>query len=180
MVINGGFLTMGTKRVGLARIEALLENLKREIDWGSATLRQKTVPEWVTNGNAALTVTEATHAGKVIYQTDVAANRTYSIATPSAAGITYRFIGVGTGAAADGHDIVLDFSDDACYFKGAIRFLDTDNEVSVIWGNGTSHDRFQINVPAAYDLELVALSTGVMYVTGYVCGATAPAFSAQD
>ena len=27
---------MGTKRVGLARIEALLENLKRDINWGSA------------------------------------------------------------------------------------------------------------------------------------------------
>ena len=31
MNINGGFLTMGTKRVGLARMEALMENLKREI-----------------------------------------------------------------------------------------------------------------------------------------------------
>ena len=28
---------MGSKRVGLARIEKLLENLKREIDWGTAT-----------------------------------------------------------------------------------------------------------------------------------------------
>ena len=31
MIIKGGFLTMGTKRVGLARMEALMENLKREI-----------------------------------------------------------------------------------------------------------------------------------------------------
>ena len=29
---------MGTKRIGLARVEALLENLKREIDWGTANL----------------------------------------------------------------------------------------------------------------------------------------------
>ena len=28
---------MGTKRVGLARVEALMENLKREINWGSST-----------------------------------------------------------------------------------------------------------------------------------------------
>ena len=28
---------MGTKRVGLARVEALLENLKREIKLGSGT-----------------------------------------------------------------------------------------------------------------------------------------------
>ena len=171
---------MGSRRIGLARVEALLENLKREIDWGSATLRQKTVPAWVTNGDADLTVTEATHAGKVIYQTDVSANKDYNIATPSAAGVTYRFIGVGTGAAADGHAVILDFSDDACYFKGAVVFLDTDNEVSAIWGNGSSHDRFTINVPSCYDLTLVALSTGVMYITGYVVSATAPAFAAQD
>ena len=171
---------MGTKRVGLARMEALIENLKREIALGTGTIRAITVPEWVTNGDADLTVTEALHAGKVIYQTDVSADKDYNIATPSAAGITYRFIGVGTGAAADGHDIILDFSDDACYFKGAVVFLDTDNEVSAIWGNGSTHDRFQINVPACYDLTLVALSTGVMYITGYVVGATAPAFAAQD
>ena len=92
---------MGTKRVGLARVEALIENLKREISLGTGTLRAKTVPSWVTNGDAALSVTEALHAGKVVWQNDVSADRTYSIATPSAAGITYRFIGVGTGAAAD-------------------------------------------------------------------------------
>ena len=28
---------MGTKRVGLARVEALLENLKRDIRWGDGT-----------------------------------------------------------------------------------------------------------------------------------------------
>lgn len=28
---------MGTKRIGLARVEALIENLKREIDWGAGT-----------------------------------------------------------------------------------------------------------------------------------------------
>jgi hypothetical protein len=37
MIIKGGFLTMGSKRIGLARIEAMLENLKRDINWGSTT-----------------------------------------------------------------------------------------------------------------------------------------------
>ena len=32
---------MGSKRVGLARIEALLENLKREINWGSGSTRSQ-------------------------------------------------------------------------------------------------------------------------------------------
>jgi len=37
MIINGGFLTMGSKRVGLARVQAMLENLNRKIDMGSTT-----------------------------------------------------------------------------------------------------------------------------------------------
>jgi hypothetical protein len=41
MIINGlakgGFLTMGTKRVGLARTQALIENLKRSLDFNGST-----------------------------------------------------------------------------------------------------------------------------------------------
>jgi hypothetical protein len=42
MIIKGGFLTMGTKRVGLARVEALIENLQRDLDLStnSITLTQ--------------------------------------------------------------------------------------------------------------------------------------------
>jgi len=35
---KGGFLTMGTKRIGLARIEALMENLKRDLALGAGTV----------------------------------------------------------------------------------------------------------------------------------------------
>jgi len=38
MIIKGGFLTMGTKRIGLARIEALMENLKRDIALDGTTI----------------------------------------------------------------------------------------------------------------------------------------------
>jgi|ETNvirnome_2_300_1030623.scaffolds.fasta_scaffold00061_4 hypothetical protein len=37
MIIKGGFLTMGTKRVGLARIEALMENMKRQLNMSGST-----------------------------------------------------------------------------------------------------------------------------------------------
>jgi hypothetical protein len=65
-------------------------------------------------------------------------------------------------------------------------FHDTSNDDSGAalnagaWANGSTHDRFQINVPAAYDITLVSLSTTVMYITGHVLGATAPAAAAQD
>jgi len=39
MIKKGGFLTMGTKRIGLARIQALMENLKREINMNNASFK---------------------------------------------------------------------------------------------------------------------------------------------
>jgi hypothetical protein len=52
MIINGGFLTMGTKRIGLARFEALLENLKRALALGTATISAASV-EATTGGLTA-------------------------------------------------------------------------------------------------------------------------------
>ena len=89
----------------------------------------------VVNGDADLTLTEATHAGRTVMQTDVSADRTYTIPAPSAAGVKYHFVGQGEGSSADGHDILLKTTDNTEFFDGAITFLDTDNEVSGIWGN---------------------------------------------
>ena len=131
----------------------------------------------VANAEADLSVTEALHAGRTIMQTDASADRTYTIAAPSSAGVKYHFVGQGSGTAADGHDIIIKTTDNTEFFDGAITFLDTDNEVSGIWGNGTNHDQLQINVPATYDIHICAASTTVWYIWGTVTGATAPAFS---
>tara|TARA_R110000824_G_scaffold129579_4_gene290955 strand:- start:487 stop:996 length:510 start_codon:yes stop_codon:yes gene_type:complete len=50
---------MGSKRIGLARTQALIENLKRELDWNGATLTDV----------AALTTTGAVTAGTSITAT---------------------------------------------------------------------------------------------------------------
>lgn len=171
---------MGTKRIGLARVEALIENLKREIDLSTGTLRQQTLPAIVTNGDADLTVTKALHCGKTILQGDVSADRTLTLPTPTAIGETYKIIGFGTGAAADGHDVILDFADDACYFEGAVVHSNTGGNDAVAYGNGTSNDRLTINVPGYFEVTLVAKSLTVMYVTGIVSSAAAPVFSDQD
>ena len=134
----------------------------------------------VENGDADLTVTEDLHAGTVVMQTDVSADRTYTIPAPSAAGVTYRFVGQGSGSAADWHDIILSTAAAAggVFFDGMITHLDTDADNVGVWANGTSHDQLQINVPAGYDITLIAKSTTVYYITGTVTSATVPAFSA--
>jgi len=143
----------------------------------------------VENGDANLTVTEALHAGTIVMQTDVSGDKTYTIPAPSAAGVTYRFVGQGTGAAADGHDVILTTGTAGVFFDGMITHLNTttndnsedavDNQFNTpVWGNGTEHDHLQINVPAGYDITLIAKSTTVFYITGSVTSNTAPAFTA--
>tara|TARA_R110002110_G_scaffold83975_18_gene218080 strand:- start:168 stop:623 length:456 start_codon:yes stop_codon:yes gene_type:complete len=61
---------MGTKRVGLARVQALLENLKRELDL-SWSLRAAPVPNYsnkIEVDAATLTIAYATHMGRPVIQ----------------------------------------------------------------------------------------------------------------
>lgn len=129
-----------------------------------------------TNGDADLTVTEALHAGSVIMQTDVSADRTYTIPTPSE-GVVYRFLGQGSGSAADGNDIILQLGTDTHNFDGMITFLDTTGSPTGLWTDGTNSDNLQINVPAGYDITLVGKDATTYYITGTVTSATTPAFS---
>ena len=167
------FAALVTSSLNLA--ETANQSVTGSIEFTGNTSIRKTAA--VVNGDADLTLTEATHAGRTVMQTDVSADRTYTIPAPSAAGIKYHFVGQGTGAAADGHAVILRSTDDTEFFDGAVTFLDTDNEVSGVWGNGTNHDKFTINVPAAYDIHLCAASTTVWYIWGNVTSATAPAFA---
>ena len=143
-------------------------------------LRAPVLKAPVENGDADLTVTEALHAGTVVMQTDVGAARTYTIPAPSAAGVTYRFLGQGTGAAADSHDVILTTGTAGVFFDGVITHIETDAGAAnvPVWGNGTSHDLLTLNVPAGYDITLIAKSTTVFYITGTVTSADVPAFTA--
>jgi len=139
----------------------------------------------VENGDANLTVTEALHAGTIVMQIDVSSDKTYTIPAPSAAGVTYRFVGQGEGSEADAHAVILSTAaTGTVFFDGMITHLDTSNDNSGgalnvgVWGNGTGHDILTLNVPAGYDITLIAKSTTVFYITGSVTSATAPAFSA--
>ena len=60
MIINGGFLTMGTKRVGLARMEALMEGLKRDLNLVSTTLTSPTISKAVSLTAAKLHASPST------------------------------------------------------------------------------------------------------------------------
>jgi len=88
MIIKGGFLTMGTKRVGLARLEALMENLKREIQLNQATLVGQKVRVKASGGGT--TVLTAADSG-CICLFDTAATSQFTLPAP-AAGLEFTFV----------------------------------------------------------------------------------------
>ena len=138
--------------------DAKLQNL--EVD-GIAIMKNRVLE----NGDADLTVTEALHAGSVIMQTDVSADRIYTLPTPSK-GAVYRFLGQGSGAAADGHDIILQLGTATHNFDGMITHHNTAGNAGVVWADGNTHDKLQVNVQfAGYDITLIGKDATTFYIT---------------
>lgn len=127
-------------------------------------------------------LTEAAHAGKIVYLPDFNANATLRIPTPSKAGVTYRLIA--NAAADDAHNLVISFPDDECYFQGAVLSIDEDEagagQTSVIYGNGTNTDVLTITAGHYTDLTLTSLSTTKMLVSGLTVSDDHAAFSNAD
>ena len=83
---------MGTKRVGLARVEALMENLKRELSLSGATLTAAHLTSITRLVGSASSVTEATAGGPALAESLVhllsSTNNAHKVKmfNPSAAG----------------------------------------------------------------------------------------------
>jgi len=133
----------------------------------------------VSLADADVTLTEATHAGRLLIGNDLTADRTMTLPTPIA-GMTFRFVGPNIASAGeDGHDLIISAgTGNSIYFQGQVTFLDIDGDaVSVIGSDGNSNETLQINVPGHYDITLVGVSATVWRVSGFVSSDTAPAFA---
>lgn len=88
---------MGTKRVGLARMEALMENLKREITMGVGTslAGARSKVEAIDNSSAVtIALTEAAYPSGTVFSCDFSTgseNVDISMPAPTA-GLSYRFV----------------------------------------------------------------------------------------
>ena len=133
----------------------------------------------VSLADADVTLTEATHAGRLLIGNDLTADRTMTLPTPIA-GMTFRFVGPNIASAGeDGHDLIISAgTGNSIYFQGQVTFLDIDGDaVSVVGSDGDSNETLQINVPGHYDITLVGVSATVWRVSGFVASDTAPAFA---
>ena len=133
----------------------------------------------VSLADADVTLTEATHAGRLLIGNDLTADRTLTLPTPIA-GMEFRIVGPNIAAGAeDGHDLLISAgTGNSIYFQGQVTFLDIDGDAnSVVGSDGDSNETLQINVPGHYDITLVGVSATIWRVSGFVSSDTAPAFA---
>jgi hypothetical protein len=123
-----------------------------------------------------VTLTNATHSGRILLVPDGGQDNTYTLPAPIA-GSMFRF--VYAGGAADGTDAIIVTPGNSNFYIGGVTFLDTDNEVSAVFSDGNSNSSIQINVPAGFDVTIMGLNTTNYQIFGTVTGATAPSFADQ-
>ena len=152
---------------------------------GTPTNKKVTIGEYANALNAPViltdadaSITEATHAMRTVVTIDNSADRTFTLPTPIA-GMEFKFIYGHT--AADGHDVLISAgSGNTLFFKGGVVHHDTDETgqtSAMVFSDGNSNEVFQMNLPAGFEINLVASSTTVWYISGWVASATAPTFA---
>ena len=162
---------------GAVRSESTFKTVSKNASTGAftevATLGDG--PVSLSDGN--VTLTNATHSGRILLVPDGGQDNTYTLPAPIA-GSMFRF--VYAGGAADATDALVVTPGNTNFYIGGVTFLDTDgNEVSSVFSNGSSNSSIQFNVPAGFDVTIVGLNTTNYQIFGNVTGATAPAFADQ-
>ena len=130
---------------------------------------------------AAISLTEATHAGRLIIGPNVGQTSTWTLPTPIA-GMSFHFVGPLIALATeDTNSIVISAgTGNSIYFKGRLTFLDIDataSDVSVIGGDNDSNETITIATAGSYDITIVGISATIWMVSGYVASDTVPAFA---
>ena len=133
-------------------------------------------PVSLADGNATLTA--ATNGGGVVnIVPNGTQDNTYTLPAP-VAGQSFTF--VYGGGAADATDFIINTGSNTNYFIGGVAFHDTDDgAASVVFSDGNSNSKLQVNVPAAAQITVVAKDATNWQVFGTVVGATAPTFADQ-
>lgn len=136
-------------------------------------------PVVLADGN--VTLTNATHSGRVLFVPDGGQDNTYTLPSP-VAGAHFHF--VYGGGAADATDFIIDSGSDTNYFVGGVTHLDADagsaaDEVAPVYSDGNSNSKFQANVPGGADVHIMSVDGVTWRIWGYVVSATAPTFADQ-
>ena len=131
---------------------------------------------------AAISLTEATHAGRLIIGPNVGQTSTWTLPTPIA-GMSMHFVGPVSAADADETEdtnnvVIAAGTGNSIYFKGRVTFLDIDgNANSIVGSDNNSNENITIVTAGHYDITLVGISATIWMVSGFVASDTVPTFT---
>ena len=128
---------------------------------------------------ASITLTEATHAGRLIIVPDVAQTTTLTLPT-QIAGMSMHFVGPLIAAATeDTNSVVISAgTGNSIYFKGSLTFNDIDGDAnSIVGSDNDSNETITIATAGHYDITCVGISATIWMVSGFVSSDTAPVFA---
>ena len=130
---------------------------------------------------AAISLTEATHAGRLIIGPNVGQTSTWTLPTPIA-GMSMHFVGPLIAAATeDTNSVVISAgTGNSIYFKGRLTFLDIDataSDVSIVGSDNDSNETITIATAGHYDITCVGISATIWMVSGFVASDTVPTFT---
>ena len=169
---------MGTTTFsGPIRSESTLKTISKNATSGAITeiVTLGDGPVSLSDGN--VTLTNATHSGRILLVTDGGQDNTYTLPAPIA-GSVFKF--VYAGGAADATDALIVTPGNTNFYIGGVTFLDTDgNEVSSVFSDGDSNSSIQLNVPAGFEVTIIGLNTTNYQIFGNVTSTTAPQFADQ-
>ena len=161
---------------GPVRSESTVKTVSKNTSTGAITEVTTFGDGPVSLADADVTLTNATHSGRVLLVPDGGQDNTYTLPAPIA-GSVFRF--VYAGGAADATDAIIVTPGNTNFFIGGVTFLDSDNEVSSVFSDGNSNSKIHINVPAGFDVTIVGKDTTNYQIFGNVTSATAPTFGDQ-
>ena len=155
---------------------------------GTPTNKKVTIGEYanalmapVSLADSSISLTEATHAGRLIIGPNVGQTSTWTLPTPIA-GMSMHFVGPLIAAATeDTNSVVISAgAGNSIFFKGRLTFLDIDataSDVSIVGSDNDSNETITIATAGHYDITLVGVSATVWMVSGFVASDTAPVFA---
>ena len=161
---------------GPIRSESTIKTVSKNSTTGAITEVSTFGDGPVSLSDGDVTLTNATHSGRILLVPDGSQDNTYTLPAPIA-GSVFRF--VYAGGAADATDAIIVTPGNTNFFIGGVTFLDSDNEVSSVFSDGNSNSKIQINVPAGFDVTIIGKDTTNYQIFGNVTSATAPTFGDQ-
>jgi len=162
---------------GPIRSESTIKTISKNATTGTITEVTTLGGAPVSLSDGDVSLTNATHSGRILLVPDGSQDNTYTLPAPIA-GSSFRF--VYAGGAADATDALIITPGNSNFYIGGVTFLDTDgNEVSSVFSDGNSNSSIQLNVPAGFDITIVGIDTTNYQIFGNVTSTTAPAFADQ-